>query len=84
LGYNVYQDIWAALIGAVLRCKRERFNPSEPYAACYVVRAMLNMVLHDGAVGHIPHIISAVCSAFLRRGGVIESEVTGARQYSHR
>jgi len=40
-------------------------------------------ILHDGAViGHVPRIISAVCSAFLRRVGVIESEVTGARQYS--
>jgi len=35
--YHVYQDMWAAPIEAVLRCKRERFNPSEPYAACYAV-----------------------------------------------
>jgi len=40
-------------------------------------------MLHDGAVvGHVPCVISAVRSAFLRRGGVIECEVTGARQYS--
>jgi len=40
-------------------------------------------MLHDGAVaGHVLHIILAVCSALLRRGGVIESEVIGARQYS--
>jgi len=30
----------------------------------------------------VGHVISAVCSAFLRRGVVIESEVIGARQYS--
>jgi len=73
-GYHVYQDIWATPIGAVLRCKRERFNPSDPYTVT---------MLHDGAVvGNVPCIISAVCSAFLKRGGVIESEVTSARQYS--
>ena len=33
-------------------------------------------------VGHVPRIISAACSAFLRRGDVISCEVTGARQYS--
>ena len=33
-------------------------------------------------VGHVPRIISAACSAFLRRGGVISCEITGARQYS--
>ena len=41
LGYHVYQDIWAAPIEAVLPrvllCKRERFNPSEPYAVRYAV-----------------------------------------------
>jgi len=72
------QDIWATSIEAVLCCERERFNPSEPYFVCYAVA-----MLHDGAViGHVPHIISAVCSAFLRRGSVIESEVTVVRQYS--
>jgi len=72
--YHIYQDIWAAPIGAVLCRERESFNPSDPYAVA---------MLHDGAVvGHVPHIISAVCSAFLRRGGAIESEVTGTRQYS--
>jgi len=40
-------------------------------------------MLHDGAVvGQVPCIISAVCSAYLRRGGVVKNEVTGARQYS--
>jgi len=43
------------------------------------------MVLDRAVVGHMPRVISAVCSALLRRGGVIKSEVTGAlagaRQY---
>ena len=33
-------------------------------------------------VGHVPRKISAICSLFLRRGGRIQCEVTGTRQYS--
>jgi len=53
LDYHVYKDIWAAWIGAALCCKRERFNPSDPYAVCYAVA-----MLHDGVVvGHVPQVI---------------------------
>ena len=33
-------------------------------------------------VGHVPRVISATCSAFIRRGVVASCEVTGGRQYS--
>ena len=40
-------------------------------------------VVHDRIVfGHMPQAISVVCSFIIRTGGVISSEVTGARQYS--
>ena len=32
--------------------------------------------------GHMPQVILAVCSVFIRKGGVISCEVAGARQYS--
>ena len=75
-GYHIYNDIWPAPIGEILHCKRERFSPSDPYAV-----AMLH---GEVIVGHMPRIISAACSAFIRRGGIASCEVTstGARQYS--
>ena len=57
-----------------MRCKRESFNPSDPYAV-----ATLNGTV---VVGHVPRVISATCSVFIRRGGVASCEVTGGRQYS--
>ena len=73
-GYHIYKDIWPAPIGENLRCERESFNPADPYAVA--------TLRGEVVVGHVPRIISAACSAFLRRGGVISCEVTGARQYS--
>ena len=66
----MYKDIWAAPIGAILHCERESFNPSDPYAVATSV-----------VVGHMPQVISAACSVFIR-GGVASCEVTGGRQYS--
>jgi len=34
-------------------------------------------------VGHVPCIISTVCSIFIRHGGAIVCFITGARQYSN-
>ena len=57
-----------------LGCERETFNPSDPYAVA---------MIHDGViVGHVPRNISAICSAFLRRGGTMTCTVAGVRQYS--
>ena len=37
---------------------------------------------HDTIVGHISQRISASCSAFIRRGGIIQSTITGSRRYN--
>ena len=63
-------------IGEILCCERESFNPSDPYAVTMLYLLGLYVV------GHVPRIISAACSAFIRRGGVASCEVIGARQYS--
>jgi len=48
-------------------------NPSDPYAVA---------MTHGGViVGYVPRNIS-VCSAFLRRGGIMTCVVAGVRQYS--
>ena len=50
---------------------KQSFNPSDLYAVT---------MLHGGVViGHVLQIISAACSAFIRRGGVASCEVTGAK-----
>ena len=37
----------------------------------------------DGSVvGHVPRALSAVCSSFIRRGGLILCRVSGSRRYS--
>ena len=52
---------------------KESFNLRDPYAVA---------TLRGGVVvGHVPRIVLAVCSAFIRGGGA-SCEVTGARQYS--
>ena len=43
-----------------LRCERESFNPADSYAVVTLCGEVV--------VGHVPQIISATCSAFLRRG----------------
>ena len=67
-GYHIYKDIWAAPIRAILCCERESFNPCDPYAV-----PTLN---GTAKVSHVPRVISATCSAFIRRD-VASCEVTG-------
>ena len=57
-----------------VRCERESFNPNNPYAVATLNGAVV--------VGHVLQVISATCSAFIRRGDVASCEVTGGRQYS--
>ena len=73
-GYHIYKDIWAAPIGAILRCERGILNPSDPYSVATVNGTIV--------VGHMPRVISATCLAFIRRGGVASCKVTGGRPYS--
>ena len=75
-GYlRIYKDIpWEPAIGTILPCEREAFNLHDPYA----VTAMN----HGVVVGHVSRSISALCSIFLQRGGIICCEITGTRQHS--
>ena len=74
-GYHVYHLIWDAPIdGEGLECFREVGNVHNPSAVA---------IKKDGViVGHVPRIILAVCSSFIRRGGSILCKVTGTRRYS--
>ena len=73
-GYHVYRDIWEATRGEILTCARETGNAFDPFAVSVLKR--------DTVVGHVPRKISAICSLFIRRGGMIQCKVTGSRQYS--
>ena len=74
-GYHVYQSIWdAAIDGENLECFREVGNIHDPSAVA---------IKKDGSVvGHIPRALSAVCSSFICRGGLILCRVSGSRRYS--
>ena len=76
-GYHVYKDVWnsAEDIGQELICKREPGNQSDTHAVA-VTKA-------DIIVGHVPRIISPICSIFIRRGGTIKCLITDVRQYSY-
>ena len=75
-GYHVYQWIWdAAIDGENLECFREVGNIHDLSAVA--IRT------EDGSVvGHVPRALSAVCSSFIRRGGLILCRVSGSRRYS--
>lgn len=74
-GYHVYSNIWDASMSEVLPCEREIDNRRDPFA----VRVSKP---GTGTVGHLPRLISAACSVFLRRGGIITCTVAGSRRYS--
>ena len=74
-GYHIYKDLpCVPVIGETFSCEREPFNIHDPYA---VAIKYLEVV-----VGHVPRFISEAFMKFLRRGGIITCEVTGARKYS--
>ena len=73
-GFHIYKEVWHAVIGDVLPCRRDLGNPHDLYAVA--------MVRASNTVGHVPRRISSVCSIFLRRGGSISCTITGIRQYS--
>jgi len=73
-GYHVYKDIWDPPIGEIVVCQRENRNPRDPYAVALRKDSV--------TVGHVPRMISCICTLFLRRGGIIRSTVTGPRRHS--
>ena len=62
-GYHVYKDMWAAVVGKELMCRRQRENSHKVYA----VSVMKNSVI----VGHQHRKILPVASLFLMKGGTI-------------
>uniref|UniRef100_A0A1X7V3B4 Ubiquitin-like protease family profile domain-containing protein n=1 Tax=Amphimedon queenslandica TaxID=400682 RepID=A0A1X7V3B4_AMPQE len=74
-GYHLYCNVWDAAINEVLPCERELNNRKDPFAVAVVKSGV-------GTVGHVPRLISSVCSIFIRRGGSIACRVTGSRRYS--
>ena len=73
-GYHVYQDVWQAVLDEELTCRREPFNPNDPFAVS---------VLRDNhTVGHLPGKISSICSLFIRRGGTLTVKISGVRRHS--
>ena len=73
-GYHVYQDIWRPEIGDVLHCEREIGNSLDTFAVAIKTDTEI--------VGHVPRLLSAICSLYIRRGGSIDCTVTGSRRYS--
>ncbi len=73
-GYHVYKDIWDAVVGEILDCKRERDNVRDRYAVAVLER--------DRIVGHLPRKYSRLSSLFLDKGGSITCTVTGRRRFS--
>ena len=75
-GFHIYKETWTPSLGGEHDCQREQGNPQDPYAVAVMHRRL-------GVVGHVPRLISAACSLFLRRDtSTIKCRITGSRQYS--
>lgn len=61
-------------MGKQLRCHREPRNIHDVYTVA--------VVEEENIVGHVARSISPVCNLFITRGGTIDCEITGPRQYS--
>lgn len=73
-GYHECMNVWDATVGEILPCNNEYGNFHDPYDVSVKKDAII--------VAHVPKNILCICSLFLRRGGSIDCEVTGSRQYS--
>ena len=77
-GYHIYKDIWENPTIGELCCEREVGNPKDPLAVA-VIKPIAG---ENTVIGHVPRIISSLCSLFIRRGGAIKCSVDGSRRYS--
>ena len=78
-GFHVYKVIWEnPAPGEELRCRRKVGNSHDPLS----VAIMKQIDGEDIIVGHVRRRISALCNAFIRRGGTIQCTVDGSRRYS--
>ena len=73
-GYHVYKDIWAALVGEHLPCRRKTTILADHFAVA--------IMKGENVVGHIPRKISNACSIFIIKGGSILCLTTGSRRFS--
>ena len=55
-GYHVYKDIWDPVFGEMLNCKLEDRNPQAPYT--------VGVKKVGTTVGHVPCVISCICTLF--------------------
>ena len=53
-GYHIYQLIWDASIGEMLRCKSDSHNSHDRYA--------ISIMKDEITVGHLPRELSRMCS----------------------
>ena len=72
-GHHVYKRVWRATVDKQLECEPEARNKD-----LYAVAVMKN----DEVVGHVPRKISAACTLFIKKRGIIDCIVTGRRCYS--
>ena len=71
-GYHAYKEVWEAVVGKSLVCKRARKRFRSIRCDCE----------KGTVIRYLPRKVSRVRSVFLRRGGTIECTVTGRRKYS--
>ena len=69
-GYHVYKDVWDPPVGEIVVANVKR--------DLYTIALQKDSV----TVGHVPRVISCVCTLLLRHGGIIKSTVTGLRRHS--
>ena len=70
-GYHVYKDVWTAVVGELLVCKRDQNN-----VVCCISKKDGNIV------GHLPKKILCVYSIFLRQGGNVQCAIVARRRCS--
>ena len=71
-GFHVYQTHWSPIMGEILTTEQDRINPYDKYA----VSIKQNNII----VGHVPREQSKVCNYFIKRGGVIQVEITNTQK----
>ena len=74
-GHHISQEFWSPIIGEQFYYEVEEDNAHDPYAVA---------IIGDNyrVLGHVPRIISAACSLFLRKNGRIRCDISGARHHS--
>ena len=85
-GYLVYKDIWNLIVSETLNYEREagslHYRFINPRYLGFIYAYAVGLRKYGTTVGHIPPVISCICTLFLRHGSVIEATVTDPQQYS--